>query len=482
MSRGYQGNIKTLGFTTLAFFITFVVWFNMAPFMTTLKKQFGLTNDEVALLAVANVTLTIPARVFIGMLVDRFGPRRVFSSLLIILSIPCFTFALSNSFTQLMVSRIFLALIGAGFVIGIRLVSEWFTEKNVGFAEGIYGGWGNFGSAAAAITLPALAILFGGEEGWRYAIALTGLISLVYGFLFLRLVKDTPEGVTYKKPKRSGALEVTSYRDLIGLMLMSIPLFGILIFQSFRLWDLDFISFNIMMIIIITLVVLFIYNLSKTWNVNKDHLRQGVPEKEKYSFKQVAILNFAYFCTFGSELAVVSMLPQFFEETFTLGVAQAGIIAGSFAFMNLMSRPGGGWFSDKFGRKRMLMIFLGGLAIGYIGMALIGSSWPIWVAVLVTISCSFFVQAGEGAVFAMVPLIKKPVTGQISGMVGAYGNIGAVVFLTIFTMVSPSLFFIVIGLTAVVCFLCIFFLEEPQTELAAAKAKEKRRKETVPSI
>ncbi|UOQ85373.1 nitrate/nitrite transporter [Gracilibacillus salinarum] len=472
MKTGYQGNIKTLGFTTLAFFITFVVWFNMAPFMSTLKQQFGLTNDEVALLTVANVTLTIPARYLIGMFVDRFGPKRVFSSLLIILSIPCFAFALSTSFTQLMISRIFLALIGAGFVIGIRLVSEWFSTKSVGFAEGIYGGWGNFGSAAASMTLPALALLFGGEDGWRYAIALTGIISLIYGFLFLRIVEDTPEGVTYRKPKKSGALEVTSYRDLAGLMCMSIPLFGILIFQSYRLWNLDFISLQVMIIIIAALVALFFYNLSKIWTVNKEHLEQGVPEKEKYSFKQVAILNFAYFCTFGSELAVVSMLPLFFEETFSLGVAQAGLIAGSFAFMNLMSRPSGGWFSDKFGRKKSLMIFIGGLAIGYMGMALIGSSWPIWVAVIVTMGCSFFVQAGEGAVFAMVPTIKKSVTGQISGMVGAYGNIGSVVFLTIFSMVSPSLFFILIGLSAVICFICMFFLEEPVKETTTETIKK----------
>ncbi|MFD2655971.1 nitrate/nitrite transporter [Gracilibacillus thailandensis] len=479
MNSGYQGNIKTLGFTTLAFFITFVVWFNMAPFMTTLKRQFGLSNDEVALLAVANVTLTIPARVLIGMLVDRFGPRRVYSGLLIILSIPCFTFALSNSFTQLMISRIFLALIGAGFVIGIRLVSEWFTEKNVGFAEGVYGGWGNFGSAAAAMTLPTLAILFGGEDGWRYAVGLTGIISLVYGILFLKLVKDTPNGVIYKKPKKSGALEVTSYRDLIGLMLMSIPVFGILIFQSYRLWNLNFISSYVLVIIVVLLIAIFLYNLRKIWHVNKDHLRKGVPEKEKYSFKQVAILNFAYFCTFGSELAVVSMLPQFFEETFSLGVAQAGLIASSFAFMNLMSRPSGGLLSDKFGRKKTLMIFTAGLAFGYIGMALIGSSWPIWLAVIITMCCSFFVQAGEGAVYAMVPMIKKPVTGQISGMVGAYGNIGSVIFLTIFTMVSPSIFFILIGLSAVVCFLCMFFLEEPDTEEVTEKAKKPKTKNVV---
>ncbi|RSL33994.1 NarK family nitrate/nitrite MFS transporter [Salibacterium salarium] len=482
MDSAYKGNIKVLGLTTLAFFISFVVWFNMAPFMTTLKSTFGLTNDEVALLAVANVTLTIPARVIIGMLVDRFGPRRVYSWLLILLSIPCFTFALSNSFTQLMISRMFLAIIGAGFVVGIRLVSEWFPPKRVGVAEGIYGGWGNFGSAAAAMTLPTLAIIFGGDDGWRYATALTGVIALVYGFIFMRVVDDTPEGVTYKRPKKSGALEVTSYRDMVGLMLMSVPVFGILGFQTYRLDNLEFISSTTAALIYAVLIAFFLFNLYKVFSVNKDHLKKGVPEEDKYSFKQVAILNFAYFCTFGSELAVISMLPQFFEQTFSLGVAQAGLIAGSFAFMNLMSRPSGGWFSDMFGRKKTLIILTAGLAIGYMGMAQIGSTWPVWIAVMLTMSCSFFVQAGEGAVYAMVPLVKKRVTGQVSGMVGAYGNVGSVIFLTVLSFVSPSIFFLVIGLSAVVCFACTFFLEEPLKEAEAQAVEEKEQQEKAAAL
>jgi NNP family nitrate/nitrite transporter-like MFS transporter len=43
-------------------------------------------------------------------------------------------------------------------VIGIRLVSEWFPAREVGIAEGIYGGWGNFGAAVASMSLPALAL------------------------------------------------------------------------------------------------------------------------------------------------------------------------------------------------------------------------------------------------------------------------------------------------------------------------------------
>ncbi len=77
-------------------------------------------------------------------------------------------------------------------------------------------------------------------------------------------------------------------------------------------------------------------------------------------------------------------------------------------------------------------------------------------------ACSFFVQAGEGAVFAAVPLIKRRLTGQIAGMTGAYGNVGAVVYLTVLSVVDYSTFFLVIAATAVVGFIALLFMQEPK--------------------
>ena len=64
------------------------------------------------------------------------------------------------------------------------------------------------------------------------------------------------------------------------------------------------------------------------------------------------------------------MLPLFFSETFSLDPVYAGLLASAYAFMNLMSRPGGGWLSDKFGRKKTLLILTAGLAAGYALMAI----------------------------------------------------------------------------------------------------------------
>ena len=96
-------------------------------------------------------------------------------------------------------------------------------------------------------------------------------------------------------------------------------------------------------------------------------------------------------------------------------------------------------------------------------MGFITGGWPIALAVALTIVCSMFVQGAEGATFAVIPSVKRRITGQISGMAGAYGNVGAVFYLTILTMVDNSQFFFIIGAGAFFSFMfCLIFLKEPQ--------------------
>ena len=464
----FTGKMKILHLSWIAFFITFVVWFNFAPLLQMVKTSLGLTTEEIKTLLILNVALTIPARVAIGMLTDRYGPRLVYSALLAICSIPCFMFALADSFMQAAIARFLLGFIGAGFVVGIRLVSEWFPHNELGTAEGIYGGWGNFGSAAAAFTLPTLALVFGGEDGWRYAVGVTGAMSLLFSIIFYKNVSDTPKGSTYFKPAQVTAMEVTSKGDFFFLLIMKIPMYAALALLAWKLSPsgIGMLSDSAVYGVYAVLAALYVYEVSQVWKVNKNVFKEEVPEIHQYKFKQVAVLNVLYFATFGSELAVVSMLPLFFSETFELTPVLAGMVASAYAFMNLMSRPGGGWISDKFGRKPTLLILTAGLAVGYFAMGQVDSTWPVWLAVVAAMACSFFVQAGEGAVFATVPLIKRRMTGQIAGMTGAYGNVGAVVYLTVLSFVSYQTFFLVIAATAVLGFLTLMFMEEPNGQIA----------------
>jgi len=474
-----QPRIKLLHYTWIAFFITFYIWFNMAPIASTmLEKLNWLTPDHIKILAIANVALTIPARIVIGSLIDRFGPRKVFSILLMVMTIPILFFAFGTSFMQLLIARLFLSCIGAGFVIGIRLVADWFPPNMVGRAEGLYAGWGNFGSAFAAMTLPWIALEFFGqyENGWRYALALNAVVSFVYGIIFYIVVRDTPEGKKFQGIKKTQPLIATSWGDLVQLIIWSFPLMGALGLLAWRLSNVQisngstekFLTEEWLYAIWIILALFFVMHIIKTLKINIPLLKKGIAKEDRYSFSSVAALNTTYFANFGAELAVVSMLPFFFQETFSISPTLAGMVAGSFAFVNLFARPLGGWLSYKLGnRKRTMLIYMVGIALGFFSMSFINATWSLGLAVAVTIICSLFVQGAEGATFAVIPFVNKKMTGQISGMAGAYGNVGAVVYLVIFSMVDAQTFFYIIAAGAAFSFLfCLIFLKEPKGSFA----------------
>lgn len=69
-------------------------------------------------------------------------------------------------------------------------------------------------------------------------------------------------------------------------------------------------------------------------------------------------------------------------------------------------------------------------------------------AIATMIVFSFFVQASEGAIYAVVPYVRPPVTGSVAGLVGAGGNLGGVVFSIIFRYYQDRPAFIIMGVIA----------------------------------
>jgi len=462
----FTGRAKILHMTWMAFFVTFLVWFSHAPLLLVIQESMGLTDQQIKTLLILNVALTIPARIITGMLVDVYGPKKMYSGMLLLTAGLCFFFAAATSFEVLALARFLMGFVGAGFVIGIRMISEWYPAKQLGLAEGIYKGMGNVGSAVAAVTLPTIALLFGGDDGWRYATAITGVIAFIFAFFYYFSVSDTPEGSTYFKPKKSGGLELTSKRDFFFCLFMNIPMFGALAVLTWKVTGLGLIGETASYVIYAVLIGIYLFQASQLYKVNKEMFETPVDPVLQYNFKQVAILSIAYAVTFGTELSVVSMLPLFFKDTFMIPIALAGIFGACFAVVDVFSCPSGGFISDKFGRKNSLVILLAGAAIGFLGMSMITPEWPIAMAVAVMMFSSFFLGSAAGCVFAVVPLIKRRLTGQIAGMVGAYGNIGAVLFLTVFSFVEPSVFFLTISGGIAFAFVCSMFLDEPSGTMA----------------
>ena len=420
----------------LAFFFSFVAWFNMAPFNTTLIRTVGLSQEQINILMLCNVSLTIPARILIGILVDHFGARKVFSYLLIFSAGVCFYFASGESFEDFLIARLLMGIVGAGFVVGIKMISEWFPPKKMGLAQGIYAGWGNFGAAAAVFTLPIIASFFPEEIGWRYAVVFSGILCAIWGIVYFIFAKELSEKSNTFRTGFEHNIEVTTKKDIFLQILFLIPIYGAMATLVWKLsgHPLQLLSSTTFKILITGILILYIFNVRQTVRSNLLKLDEQISPEKKYEFKQIIILSMVYALAFGSQLAVISM------------------------FMNLISRPAGGWISDLIEKKRALILFVISSMIGYIIMSQINSSWPLWGVLLLAFGCSMFLQAGTGACFAAVPLIRKDLTGKLAGLAGAYGNVGAVMFLTVLSFTGPEKFFIIAAFYAAIVLIALVFI------------------------
>lgn len=463
----FSGRSRVLYLTTFAFFLSFVVWFDMAPFAVAIAKDLHLTKPQMVTLGLCNLALTIPARILVGALLDRFGPRRLYPALLILAAVPNTVFALAHSYGVLVVSRLAIGIVGAGFVVGIRMVSEWFPPEDLGTAEGLYGGWGNFGSAGAALALPGLAaLLAAGAGSWRAGVLVAGLAGAAFGVVYWFAVADTPPGVTFVRPKRQGALPVATRGATYGLAAMQLPVGMALALVVYRVHGTGALSDGGLRAAYTAIGAYVAWQLYQVLMVNQRPRLRLAPDHD-YPFRPVALLSLAYGVTFGAELAVVTLLPTFFATTFGLAIGAAGAAGSAFAFTNLVTRPGGGILSDLArSRRSVVIVALAGTAVSFLALSFLRSSWPLPVGIGLVALTSVFVQGGNGAVFAMVPQIHRPASGQIAGLAGSYGNIGGVVFSSVlfFSGGNARVLFLVVAAAALVMALLCRWLPDVAEE------------------
>ena len=456
-----RDDVIALHKTWIAFFITFYVWFNMAPLASTIMKETGLTLDQLKVLAICNVALTVPMRVVVGMLCDRIGPRKTFCIVMWAMAFPCIWFAFASSYTEMLIARLILSAVGTGFVVGIAMTSLWFKPRDAGFSQGVEAGLGNWGSSLAAITMPILALTVLGS--WQWAVASSGIVMFLYGVYYWFAITDGPAGTKRPVARKAQAIEVSTWGDLVLAIIWTIPIWGVLSLLVRMVTKKGYITADVSYILYAVIVAMVLYQIFGLIKVNVPILKKGVPEDDKYRFTQVGTLNASYVVTFGAELAVISMLPMFFQKTFELTPVMAGLFGSMFALMNFFSRALGGYVSDRTPTRKLAhMIYLAGVAGGFVLMGMITPEWPLAMAVLVTIICALFVTGGCGTTFALVPFVKRRITGNVAGYAGAYGNVGAVVYTSLYVTLTDSQFFLMIGGTAVATFVfCLFFMKEP---------------------
>jgi NNP family nitrate/nitrite transporter-like MFS transporter len=366
--------MKTFHITWLTFFFCFFAWFGMAPLMKIAREQLHLTKDQVGNIQIASVSATIIARLLIGRLIDKFGPKVIYTWLLVLCAIPVLLIGTSTSYTSFLLFRLAIGVIGASFVITQFHTSIMFAPNIKGTANATAGGFGNAGGGAANFFMPMIASgltalgFCSSEDSWRFAMIVPGVMLLVCAFLYNRYTLDSPKGDFKNLPP---AEKTTKNTLLIAA-------------KDYRTW----------------------------------------------------ILTIAYAACFGVEITVDNFAPIFFTDSFGATIAVAGMVAGIFGWINIFARPMGGIVADKIGKvwgfdgKTLLLALL--LLVEGVGIVWFAKSGNISVAILMMFVFGISLKMANGATYSLVPFVNPLAVGSVAGIVGAGGNIGAMLIAFMF--------------------------------------------------
>jgi MFS transporter, NNP family, nitrate/nitrite transporter len=405
----------------MAFFLCFFAWFGIAPLMPYVRDELGLTKEQVGWTIIASVAITFIARLVVGWVCDKVGPRVAYKWLLILGSLPVMAIGFAQSFETFLIFRLLIGVIGASFVITQYHTSLMFAPNCVGTANATTAGWGNMGGGVTQIVMPLLCTLFvavfGLSEfwGWRVSMFIAGAICMACGFAYARLTQDTPEG-NLADLRAAGRLESSAKTK------------------------------------------------GAFWMACRDH--------------RTWLLFVLYAACFGMELTIKNIAVLYFTDYFFLTPLLAGLAAAAYGLMNLFARTLGGYVSDRcsarwglLGRTRWLFVALIGEGLV---LLLFSQASSVFFAVAALVLVGLFVQMSNGATYSVVPFINRKCLGSVSGIVGAGGNLGAVALGFLFqgelawtTALAISGVLVMVAAGAA---LAIRFAEEPATASASEPA------------
>ncbi|MGJ4950060.1 MFS transporter [Bradyrhizobium sp. HKCCYLS20291] len=147
-----------------------------------LASELGLNAADLGLITAVYFLVLAAAQIPVGMMLDRYGPRRVQSALLVVAALGAAGFARSTGPISLMTSRAVIGLgVAAALTAGLKAIVLWFPRERVALVNGYMVMLGALGAVAA--TLPAEAVL--ARTGWRdmfdiLAVATAGTAVLIY--------------------------------------------------------------------------------------------------------------------------------------------------------------------------------------------------------------------------------------------------------------------------------------------------------------
>jgi ACS family D-galactonate transporter-like MFS transporter len=183
---------------------------NLSVSQEALHASFGLTLISFGYLSSAFSWSYAAMQVPAGILLDRFGVRRIGRISALLWSIASFCAALSSGLTQLFAARLLLGIAESPtFPANAKAIGQWFPERERSLAISVTDAAAKLSSAIGVPLIGILLLHF----GWRWSFAATGFISLLYFFLFRHVYTEPPEALQCARNSASTSVNNNSLQD-----------------------------------------------------------------------------------------------------------------------------------------------------------------------------------------------------------------------------------------------------------------------------
>ena len=177
---------------------------NLSVSHAALYTAFGISNITFGYLSGAYNWTYAMCQLPVGVLLDRFGVRRVGRISTLVWSVASFAAAITPSIPGFFAARLVLGVGEAPtFPANAKAIGLWFPSRERSFATGIFDAAAKFASALGIPVLGVLLLKF----GWRWSFAITGLVSLFYFALFSKIYRDPDDDPALSETERQYILD-----------------------------------------------------------------------------------------------------------------------------------------------------------------------------------------------------------------------------------------------------------------------------------
>ncbi len=188
------GNPRVLFVSFLAFTLGFAVWGMFSALAPFLIKWYNFSATQVLILAAMEPLFAAAVSIPLGVFTDKFGGRRVFTLLLLGLTIPLFFGPFARGYSSLLLLGALLGFGGASFVVGNAHVASWYPKSKQGTALGIFA-LGNIGITVGMMTVTFLVShVLHGPDAWRLIFPIFAVCTLVMALIYWFFTSDSPYG------------------------------------------------------------------------------------------------------------------------------------------------------------------------------------------------------------------------------------------------------------------------------------------------